>query len=111
MFNVGWAFMGVNYGEGEHITFTKVKFSVEGLSEWLGISGFRHEIEFESENADWRLYYKQPENITVRLPDDIGLTFAFSPSFATSEPHRFGHFFKYFPGITFVLDIDGIIVL
>ena len=85
IFNVGWAFIGANYGEGEHITFTSVQFSVEGLSEWLTVSGFRHKFESDSGKADWRLEYRQPDDISIPLPDDIELTFAFSPSFALPD--------------------------
>ena len=82
IFHVGWAFIGANYEEGEHITFTSVQFSVEGLSEWLSVSGFRLELERNSEKADWRMDYRQPDDISIPLPDGIELTFSFSPSFA-----------------------------
>ena len=85
IFHVGWAFIGANYGEGERIAFNSIQFSVEGLSEWLTVSGFRHKFEFESEKANWRLNYKQPDDISIALPDEIELTFAFSPSFALPD--------------------------
>ena len=59
--------------------------SFESLSEWFSISGFRPEINSDSEPADWSLHYAQPDNISVTLPCGIQLSFLFHPSFVLPD--------------------------
>ena len=78
-FSPRFAFMGVNYEEGEIVTFTKFTVSVEGLDEWLAISGINVDWEFDSNSAS--ITIRLPGEISLNLPDGIGLSFHFSMTF------------------------------
>lgn len=74
------AFVGVNYDEGKEVTFSKIVFSVEGLDEWLSVSGFQMENNWD-ENSDLKdasIHFSPPEEIALNLPDGIELKFIFS---------------------------------
>ena len=66
---------GVQYDEGESITFSKFNFSVEGLDEWLMVSGLRVEHNWDDRSAS--IHFTPPKEIALQLPDGIGLAFAF----------------------------------
>lgn len=84
-FRVGAAFLGASFPNDEPIFFSRVECSFENLSEWLSISGFRPEINSNSESAEWSLHYAQPSNISVTLPSGIQLDFVFHPSFSLPD--------------------------
>ena len=69
-------FIGVNYKKKEKLTFTKFTFSVEGLDEWLWISGFQTEHNWEDMSRS--IHFRPPEEIALNLPDGIELKFIFS---------------------------------
>lgn len=75
------AFFGVQYDEGEIITFSKFCFSLEGLDEWLSLSGF--EISQDLDARKTSIHYTAPKEIEFSLPDGIALAFAFSYSLPT----------------------------
>lgn len=66
---------GVQYDEGESITFSKFSFSVEGLDEWLSVSGLRVEHNWDDKSAS--IHFTPPKEIALQLPDGIGLAFTF----------------------------------
>ena len=70
------AFIGVNYKKKEKLTFTKFTFSVEGLDEWLWISGFQ--TEHNREDMSRSIHFRPPEEIALNLPDGIEVKFIFS---------------------------------
>ncbi len=70
------AFIGADYNEGEDITFSKLKFSVEGLNEWLSISGFQKVPN--RKDKSFFIHFNAPEEIAFNLPDGIELKFLFS---------------------------------
>ena len=74
------AFVGVGYDEGEGVTFSKVRFSVERLDEWLWLSGFQVEDNWDEDSGlkDASIHYSRPEEVAFNLPDGIELKFAFS---------------------------------
>jgi hypothetical protein len=74
--NASVAYLGVAYEEDEKINFSKVEFSVEGLDEWLLLTGL--EVRHNSQDASASIRYKAPEKITLKLPDDVELAFEFS---------------------------------
>lgn len=74
------AYLGVAYDDEEAVTFEKVRFSVEGLDEWLLITGL--EIDLNLEGLGANIKYKRPEQIALRLPGDIKLEIGFSWSLA-----------------------------
>ena len=70
--------IGFNYGEKEKITFSKIKFSVEGLDEWLPI--FDLQRKYNSKDASIHgisIHYSPPKEISLNLPDEIRLKFIF----------------------------------
>lgn len=71
--------IGCHYEAGEEVTFTEFNFSVEGIDEWLAVSGItvQHDIENLRTSVDIRV----PEDIYVDLPDGMGLKFKFGVSF------------------------------
>ena len=81
-FHIGAAFVGAPFVDDELISFSKVDFSIEGLSEWFSISGFHTEINHDLAKAEWSLHYTQPDDISILLPDGIQLKFEFDPKFS-----------------------------
>lgn len=81
-FRVAVAFIGAPFLGDEPISFSKIILSFESLSEWFSISGFRSEIDSNSEKAHWSLHYTQPDDISMYLPDGVRLEFEFSPTFS-----------------------------
>ena len=68
------ALFGHEYMPDEKIEFNKVTFSIDGLSEWLSISGITR--EFSEENT--AIKFKQPNDIHFFLEDGIKLSFEFN---------------------------------
>ncbi len=71
--------IGCHYEAGEEVTFTEFNFSVEGIDEWLAVSGItvRHEFEDLRTSVEIRAL----EEIHVGLPDGMGLKFKFRVTF------------------------------
>ena len=72
---VNRAFIGAKYDEGEIPRFNSLVFSAEGLDEWVGISGINIDYQFEEHTST--ISYQPPENIPLRLGDDMELSIAF----------------------------------
>ena len=73
------AFIGVDYGKGSSITFSTFRFSVEGLDEWLSITGSQPEYMFEGNNLT--INFSPPEKIKICLPEqEMELEFDFNLS-------------------------------
>ncbi len=68
--------LGASYDENEPILFNTLKFSVEGLNEWVGINGFSSSIEPSSKSIS--LNYTLPANISFKLSDGIKLDIGFA---------------------------------
>ena len=77
--HVGRAFMGVEYNQGEPTVFNTLTFSVEGIDEWVGISGFEFVSQFEEHTAT--ISYKLPMDISLNLDNGMQLliTFGWTP--------------------------------
>lgn len=69
------AFIGVNYGEGKEVTFSKLTFSVDGLDEWLAISGIKVEDNWEDRSGS--IHHNLPKDIAFNLPNGMELKFTF----------------------------------
>lgn len=69
------AFIGVGYEQDEETTFNKFHFSVEGLDEWVGITGIKltYGIDMRSVN----IAYEPLEEITFDLEGDLRLRISF----------------------------------
>ena len=77
--HVGRAFMGVEYNEGEPTVFNTLTFSVEGIDEWVGISGFEFVPQFEEHTAT--ISYQLPTDVSLNLDNGMQLliTFEWTP--------------------------------
>ena len=73
------AFINLPYEEDTSPRFNAVTFSVEGIDEWVGISGI--EVDDQSENSVLTISYNRPENVTLNLENGMQLqiTFAWTP--------------------------------
>lgn len=70
-----FAYIGAGYGTNEEITFSKLDFSLEGLDEWLSITGVKVEHHWDTKSAT--IQYSPPKEISLQLPGDFGLVFTF----------------------------------
>ncbi len=69
-------FVGVAYDCKEEVLFNKFQFSVEGIDEWVGLSGIKVEHKFEDRTAS--ITYEPPKEISLNLNNDIKLAITFS---------------------------------
>ena len=76
------AFIGLEYGKNEQVSFSEFSFSVDGLDAWLSISGIG-ELEFEegAENKSGSIRFHKPDDIPVTLSSGDQLEFTFGLSF------------------------------
>lgn len=68
------ALFGHEYMTTEKIEFDRVTFSIDGLSEWLSISGITKEF---SENGKTTIKFEPPNDIHFLLEDGMKLSFVF----------------------------------
>jgi hypothetical protein len=73
---VSKAFIGVGYDDQEIILFNTFRFSVEGIDEWVGISGL--EVQYQLEEQTASITYSPPENISVNLNNGMKLSVIFA---------------------------------
>lgn len=75
-FYVSYVLFGALYEKDEDVNFSEFRFSVEGLSDWLFISG----IDFcpDKENNKGAIYFKLPEDISINLDDETTLEIIFN---------------------------------
>lgn len=73
---VNKAFLGVAYDDKEIILFNTFQFSVEGIDEWIGLSGIKVENQFEKRTAT--ITYSPPEEISLNLNNGMKLLITFS---------------------------------
>jgi len=73
---VNKAFLGVAYNDKEIILFNTFQFSVEGIDEWVGLSGIKVENQFENRTAT--ITYSPPEEISLNLNNGMKLLITFS---------------------------------
>ena len=73
------AFIGFPYNEDTEPLFNAVTFSVEGIDEWVRISGI--EVDDQSENSALTISYNKPADISLNLENGMQLliTFAWTP--------------------------------
>ena len=73
------AFIGFQYEEDTSLRFNTFSFSVEGIDEWVGISGI--EVDTRFEDSATTILYNRPEDISFNLKDDMQLliTYAWTP--------------------------------
>ena len=85
------AFLGVNYDEGEEVAFSTLTFSMEGLDEWLSISGIQIEYNWAETGGlqTASIHLDPPEEIEFNIPEEIKLKFAFSGTLPSFLPANF----------------------
>jgi hypothetical protein len=69
------AFIGAKYEEHEDVNFNSIEFSVEGLDEWVGVSGF--EIQSLGTSTHVSINYTQPEPVIINLNNGMTLEILF----------------------------------
>ncbi len=67
---------GFAYSEGEEVLFNTFRFSVEGIDEWVGISGIK--VDPQLENRTLTITYQLPEEISFNLKNGMQLLITFS---------------------------------
>ena len=75
LIHVGKVFIGARYDEGEGPVFNTLTFSVEGIDEWVGISGFEVTPQFEEHAAT--ISYQLPADVALNLDSDVQLLIIF----------------------------------
>ena len=73
-------FVGVGYGGDSEITFSELRFSIQGLDEWLWISGIEV-VHHESTKVS--VHFARPDPIKLKVSDEICLEFNYNASFPT----------------------------
>ena len=70
-----YAFIGAPYRTVEEISFSEVRFSIEGIDEWVGISGISVDRVFGRDNKDLgvAINYMPPKPINFRLLNDMDM--------------------------------------
>ena len=73
------AIVGLLSDQDTSPSFNAVTFSVEGIDEWVGVSGIK--ISTQSKKSDLTISYNVPENVTLNLENGMQLliTFAWTP--------------------------------
>ena len=79
------AFLGAEYEEEEEPLFKEFSFAIEGLDTWLSISGIQHEQDLPERSG--LLRYHVPDEITLRLPCGVELSFSFGMTFPSTSLH------------------------
>ena len=81
-FYARYVLVGVAYEVDDSPYFEQVRFSVEGLDEWLGFSGFKidHEAYF-SNLGQLSIRFQVPDTIAYSLSGDFDLEFCFGVSY------------------------------
>lgn len=79
MIYVHKAFLGVAYDDKEPVLLNTFQFSVEGIDEWVGLSGIKVENQIERQAAT--ITYSHPENVSLNLNNGMKLLITFSWTF------------------------------
>ena len=81
---VNEALIGVAYDDKEFVLINTFKFSVEGIDEWVGLSGIKVESQYEKRTAS--ITYLPPEEVSLNLNNGMNLLITFSYTFP-GVPH------------------------
>lgn len=80
--HVSQAFLGVAYDDKEIVLFNKFRFSVEGIDEWIDVTGIKVDTQFENRTST--ITFEEPEEIAVILNNGMKLLITFSYSLPIS---------------------------
>ena len=67
------------YDENTNLHFNTLTFSIEGIDEWVGISGIKVDPQYEERALT--ISYNQPEKIVLNLNNGMQLLITFAPTF------------------------------
>lgn len=81
--HVNRAFVGVAYDEDEDILYDAFKFSIEGIDDWVAISGIKVDYQFDKRTAS--INYLPPEEISLNLSNGMKLLVTFSWTLPSSN--------------------------
>ncbi|MDA8403780.1 MAG: hypothetical protein M0Z56_06250 [Desulfobacteraceae bacterium] len=73
---VSKALLGVAYEDKEPVLLSTFQFSVEGIDEWVGLSGIKVENQFEKRTAT--ITYSPPAEVSLSLNNEMKLLITFS---------------------------------
>ena len=73
LLHVSKALFGIAYDDKDSLLFNTLKFSVEGIDEWVGLSG----IQVEHENRTATITYSPLEDISLNLNNGMKLLITF----------------------------------
>lgn len=77
LLHVDTVLIGNAYVENEIVSFNEFQFSVEGIDEWIGISGIKVDNQFD-EGQTSTIAYTPPTEIEFNLHNDMKLAITFS---------------------------------
>lgn len=75
LIRVSRVLIGATYDEDEPTVFNTLTFSVEGIDEWVGISGISVDYQLDERTAT--ISYQPPEDISINLDDGMRLLITF----------------------------------
>ena len=75
LIRVNRAFIGAKYDEDEIPRFDSLTFSVEGIDEWVGISGIEFDLQHEEHAAT--ISYQYPAEVSLNLDNGMQLLITF----------------------------------
>ena len=84
LIRVNLALTGIAYGEDDSPFISSLMFSVEGIDEWVGISGLKFDPQPEKGTAT--LLYQQPLDISFNLGNGMHLLIVFGYSWPVRIP-------------------------
>ena len=78
------AILGAIFDPDEELLFNALKFSVEGIDEWVHISGFSFTLPTNPKDRSASITYQCPDKITFSLCNNMELSILFNWSFSES---------------------------
>ena len=76
LLHVSKALFGIAYDDKDPLLFNTLKFSVEGIDEWVGLSGIN--VDHQSEKPTATIKYSPLEEVSLNLNNGMKLLFTFS---------------------------------
>ena len=76
LLHVSKALLGIAYDDKDPLLFNTLKFSVEGIDEWVGLSGIN--VDHQSEKPTAIIKYSPLEEVSLNLNNGMKLLFTFS---------------------------------
>lgn len=70
-YTIGYSFIGLHADKIEDLKFTQISSEIFNLGEWVGISGFKHQVVDPKKNKNYEITveYKLPDAIEFEIDD------------------------------------------